>query len=241
MFGIASLSGGGSLSGAPSVAAGGRTSTSTSAPPAVPASLVARPTGPVIDIYAAPGAGRPLAQMPDVWLLNGDPSTPIPQVFLVIGQPSGSWVQVLLAQRPNGTKGWVRRQSVSLLTDRYRIDVSIGSHTMSVHYGTSLLYQGPVATGAPATPTPLGEYYVRVLLRSPDPTSVYGPYAYGLSAHSDALTTFSGGDAEIGLHGNNDASALGHSVTHGCVRMDNAEISALARILPLGTPVNLDP
>ena len=64
-------------------------------------------------------------------------------------------------------------------------------------------------------------------------------FAYGLSAHSDALTTFAGGDAEVGVHGNNDASALGRSVTHGCVRMDNAEITALSALLPLGTPVHI--
>ncbi|HWG72514.1 MAG TPA: L,D-transpeptidase, partial [Acidimicrobiales bacterium] len=77
-------------------------------------------------------------------------------------------------------------------------------------------------------------------LRSTEPASVYGPFAYGLSAHSDALTTFDGGDAEIGIHGNDDAAVLGQSVTHGCVRMDNAEITKLSKILPLGTPVKID-
>jgi lipoprotein-anchoring transpeptidase ErfK/SrfK len=64
-----------------------------------------------------------------------------------------------------------------------------------------------------------------------------GAYAYGLSAHSTALSTFDGSDAEIGVHGNNDPSVLGQSVTQGCVRMDNTEISRLASVLPLGTPV----
>ena len=126
-----------------------------------------------------------------------------------------------------------------MFADPYELDVSVGAHTIQVRDGTSVVYQGPVAVGAPATPTPTGDYYVRVLLRSTDPTSVYGPFAYGLSAHSDALTTFAGGDAEVGVHGNNDASALGRSVTHGCVRMDNAEITALSALLPLGTPVHI--
>ena len=90
-----------------------------------------------------------------------------------------------------------------------------------------------------ATPTPTGRYYLRVLIKAPDPTTVYGPYAYGLSSHSDALETFDGGDAEIGIHGNNDASVLGHDVTHGCVRMDNAAITMLSTKLPLGTPVDV--
>jgi lipoprotein-anchoring transpeptidase ErfK/SrfK len=57
-----------------------------------------------------------------------------------------------------------------------------------------------------------------------------------LSAH-EVLTQFDGGDAEVGIYGNNDASVLGTSVTHGCVRIDNAEITALSKVLPLGTPV----
>ena len=68
---------------------------------------------------------------------------------------------------------------------------------------------------------------------------MYGPYAYGLSSHSDALDTFAGGDAEIGIHGNNDASVLGNDVTHGCIRMDNDAITMLAKQLPLGTPVDI--
>jgi lipoprotein-anchoring transpeptidase ErfK/SrfK len=76
-------------------------------------------------------------------------------------------------------------------------------------------------------------------VKAANPGTVYGPYAYGLSSHSDALSTFDGGDAEIGIHGNNDASVLGRNVTHGCIRMDNAEITKLAAILPLGTPVEI--
>lgn len=206
-----------------------------------PFSLIARPSGDAVDIYPSPGSPRPIIRMPSVWLLNMDPSDPIPQVFLVVGHAPGGWLQILLPQRPNGTRGWVRAAAVGLLKDPWRLDVSVGQHTVRVYDGAALIYQGPVATGAPATPTPLGEYYIRVLLRSSEPLGVYGPYAYGLSAHSEALTTFNGGDAEIGLHGNDDASALGHSVTHGCVRMDNAEITSLAAALPLGTPVHIGP
>ena len=47
------------------------------------------------------------------------------------------------------------------------------------------------------------------------------------------------GDAEIGIHGNDDASVLGTSVSHGCIRMDNAAITMLSKQLPLGTPVDI--
>jgi lipoprotein-anchoring transpeptidase ErfK/SrfK len=39
------------------------------------------------------------------------------------------------------------------------------------------------------------------------------------------------------LHGTNDPRSLGHSVTHGCIRVANGVIIRLARTLPLGTPI----
>ena len=53
------------------------------------------------------------------------------------------------------------------------------------------------------------------------------------------LANFAGGDGVIGIHGTNDASALGHDVSHGCIRMSNEGITKLARTLPLGVPVEI--
>jgi lipoprotein-anchoring transpeptidase ErfK/SrfK len=146
---------------------------------------------------------------------------------------------VLLPVRPNGSTGWVHASDVTLSRNPYRIAVSLGAHTITVTNAHDVVYSGPVAVGAPDTPTPIGNYYLYVLLQAPDPSGPYGPFAYGLSSHSDALETFAGGDAEIGIHGNDDSSALGQSVSHGCIRMDNAAISDLATKLPLGTPVDV--
>ncbi len=170
--------------------------------------------------------------------MNNDPKLPVPQVFLVVGRQPG-WVHVLLPVRPNGTTGWVKADTVTLLPDPYRITVALGAHQLTVYDGDGVLLQDTVAVGAPGTPTPTGTYYLRVLLKAPDPTTVYGPYAYGLSGHSEALDTFEGGDAELGIHGNNDPTVLGQNISHGCIRMSNDKITRLAGILPLGTPVQI--
>ena len=177
--------------------------------------------------------------LPNPWFLNGAAADPIPQAFRVIRKRTDGWVEVELPQRPNGQRGWIPPRQVRLTQTPYRIEVSLAAHHINVFDNAAIVYQGPVATGTAATPTPTGSYYLRVLLKSSNPSSVYGPFAFGLSAHSDALTTFSGSDAEIGLHGNDDLSALGNSVSHGCIRMDNTAITALAKILPLGTPVDI--
>ena len=202
-------------------------------------SLIAKALVPNLVVYSAPGATTPLNSFQNPWPLNNDPSLPVPLVMLVRArQPD--WVQVLLPIRPNGSLAWVKADTVSLEPDPYRITVSLSQHLLTVYNGNATLLTDTIADGAPTTPTPPGTYYIRVLLKAPDPNTVYGPYAYGLSGHSDALTTFDGGDAELGVHGNNDASVLGHDVTHGCIRMSNAKITYLAGILPLGTPVTIE-
>jgi lipoprotein-anchoring transpeptidase ErfK/SrfK len=211
--------------------------TPTALPPGV--SLVAQVTGPQVAVYETPGAPAPIKTLENPWLLNGAADRPVPQVLLVEEQRQDGWVHVLLAERPNGSAGWIRQSDVNIIQNTYHVEVHLGAHEIKVLQGTSEIYKGDVAIGAPSTPTPTGRSYIRVLLETPDPMSVYGPYAYGLSGHSDVLTEFNGGDGEIGLHGNNDASVLGKSVTAGCIRMDNEEISKLAKMLPLGTPVEI--
>ncbi len=209
---------------------------------AVPAyiSYTAQPLGSDVAVHQAPDEASPSESYPNPWQLDENPDHTVPQVFLVTDQ-NEDWAQVLLPVRPNGTTGWVQKSDVRLTPNRFRIDVALGQHQITVYDGDNVMIQEPIAIGTEETPTPTGKYYTRVLLKAPDPNTVYGPYAYGLSGHSEVLTQFNGGDAEVGIHGNNDASVLGKSVSHGCIRMSNESITRLAGILPLGTPVTISP
>ena len=202
-------------------------------------SYTARANVSQLAVYSAPNDATPAQVLPNPWVY--DPSAPdqtIPQVFLVKDQING-WTKVLLPQRPNGSTGWLRDTDITVAPNPYRIVVRLGDHSITVTKATDTVYQGTVAIGKPSTPTPVGEFYLRILVRSPDPNSVYGPYAYGLSSYSETLDTFAGSDAQVGIHGNNDASVLGSDVTSGCVRIDNDTITMLAKQLPLGTPVEV--
>jgi lipoprotein-anchoring transpeptidase ErfK/SrfK len=212
----------------------------TVAPLAPNTVLVAQATVPTISVYDQPNAASPARALPNPWTVDPTrPASKVPQVFLVRTRQANGWIQVLLPVRPNGSTGWVRAADVDLSPVSYRVRVELGAHRITVLNGERTVYEGPIAVGAAATPTPTGRYYVRVLMKAPNPNTVYGPYAYGLSSHSDVLESFNGGDGEIGIHGNNDASVLGRNVTHGCIRMDNDEITELASLLPLGTPVDV--
>jgi lipoprotein-anchoring transpeptidase ErfK/SrfK len=185
-----------------------------------------------VGIYATPGAPAP-----EQALANPQPSG-APLVFLVRQRRAG-WLQVLLPVRPNGSTGWIRAGEVRLARHHYRIVVALKAHQLTVYRGNRVVEREPIAVGKRDTPTPGGLYYTKELLRAPDPTGPYGPYAYGLSGFSNVLRSFAGGDAVIGIHGTNNPGVLGHDVSHGCIRMSNASITRLARLLPLGVPVQI--
>lgn len=219
---------------------GARTSATTSLGTTLPAgySYVAEAAVPSVDVYDAPGGTTPSRTFANPWFMNDDTRYPVKTVFLV-EERKGDWLQVLLPVRPNGSTGWVKASEVRLVPNPYRIVVDLGDHTLQVFNGDKLYLEDTVAVGSKENPTPVGQFFIRVLLKAPDPTTVYGPYAYGLSSHSETLDTFNGGDAEIGIHGNDDASVLGQDVSHGCIRMSNDKITQLASLLPLGTPVDV--
>ena len=95
----------------------------------------------------------------------------------------------------------------------------------------------PVAVGKPTTPSPTGLFYVTDRINTGQPGGAYGPYALGLSGFSNVLFSFSGGDGEVGIHGTNTPSSVGHAVTHGCIRLYNRDITKLYSKIWIGTPV----
>jgi lipoprotein-anchoring transpeptidase ErfK/SrfK len=204
------------------------------APPAaaVPPSVVAQAAGSVVTVYQAPVRAKVL-----VTLANPAPGGQ-PWVFLVKSRRRG-WDEVYLPRRPNGSTGWVKATQVVLALDAYRVDVSLSAHTVTVWKNDVVVDRDRAGVGTARTPTPTGRFYLAELLVQPKPDGEYGPYAFGLSAFSTALSSFGGGPGQIGLHGTNDPAGLGTNVSHGCVRIDNAAITRLAHVLPLGTPVTI--
>jgi len=61
-----------------------------------------------------------------------------------------------------------------------------------------------------------------------------------LTAHSDVLQRFAGGDGQIALHGRGGASLLdplGTARSHGCIRLADSAIGWIATHVPVGTAV----
>lgn len=196
-------------------------------------STVAQATLPSVKVFAKPDdTGAPIHTLANP---NKDGA---PLIFLMEKAQSG-WLFVDLPVRPNGSTGWIKASDVSLSQHDFRIIVELNAHRITVIKGTTPVLAESVAVGRANAPTPGGKFYIKELLQPPNPNGVYGPYAYGLSGFSEAFDTFAGGEAVIGIHGNNDASSLGKDVSSGCIRMSNAGITALAQTLPLGVPVEI--
>lgn len=149
------------------------------------------------------------------------------------------WLQVRLPVRPNGRTGWVpretlgelRRVSTWLKIDRRRTRLTL------IRSGR-VVFRARVGIGRRQWPTPAGEFYVRNKLYGPRLGAMYGPLAFGTSGRSAVLTDWPGGGV-IGIHGTNRPGLIPGRVSHGCVRLRNADIRRLGRLMPVGTPVTI--
>jgi lipoprotein-anchoring transpeptidase ErfK/SrfK len=207
------------------------TTTTTTVPP-VPKTIVAEASQPTVTVYEEPDGAEKTT-------LDNPTDVGAPLVF-VVETDDGSWLRVHLPIRPNGSTGWIQRGDATLSQHPYKVVVSLGAHRIQVYDGFDVILDEPIGVGTANRPTPTGYYYIKELLQPPDPTGPYGAYAFGLSGFSNALSSFAGGDAVIGIHGTNDPSSIGQDVSSGCIRMNNDAIAVLVERLPLGTPVEIN-
>jgi lipoprotein-anchoring transpeptidase ErfK/SrfK len=208
---------------------GGRSSTATG--PRYQ-SVVAKVRGSSIDIYHSKGSSTPYTTLSNPNALGAQ------RVFLV-KKLAKNWARVLLPTRPNGSEGWIKLSKVKLTGHSFRVRINLDKHRLTVWNARKVVLNTPIGVGRAVTPTPTGLYYITELLKQPDPNGTYGPYAFGLSVHSNVLNEFAGGDGQLGLHGTNFPQGIGTNVSHGCIRMSNAAITKLAHTLPAGTPVTI--
>ena len=101
-----------------------------------------------------------------------------------------------------------------------------------------VIFRAPVGIGAPGTPTPAGNFYIRDELTSFPPGTIYGALAFGTSGKSATLTDWPKGGV-IGLHGTNQPQLIPGRISHGCIRLRNHDITRLAKLLPIGTPLTI--
>ncbi len=165
-----------------------------------------------------------------------------PSILPVIATQPG-WLEVRLAQRPNGSTTWVQQSDVTLGDTPYFISISLTTMHLTVYQDGNQILDFPAGIGAPDDPTPPGDYFV--FAKVPPPNAAYGPFVLATSDHSDTIVDWeNSGDAIIGIHGpitSYDDSLIGSTgaaISHGCVRLHDGDLAQLAMIPP-GTPVDI--
>ena len=139
---------------------------------------------------------------------------------------------------PHGSTGWVPRSALGAMHHvRARLVVDRKRFRATLWRGQRVVFRARIGVGQTRWPAPRGEFYVREKLAGfGDP--YYGPVAFGTSARSRILADWPGGGC-IGIHGTNVPNLIPGRISHGCIRLRNADLLRLARLMPLGTPVSI--
>lgn len=189
-------------------------------------------TDTALDVYTNPGDVTPELTL-DATTRFGSPRA------LLVRDTStdGAWLQVIVPVRPNDRTGWIRSSEVSLTSFDQLIRVDTAGRTLDVIENGETVLSVPAAVGAEDARTPTGLFSVVDKLQNPDPTGAYGPFALGLSSHSDTYQEFAGGDGQIGIHGTDEPDSIGRAASHGCIRVSNDVVTELNDRIRLGAPV----
>ncbi len=163
--------------------------------------------------------------------------TSLPVVGLGSFDKVSGWYEVRLAQRPNGSTGWVAADEVVARTLTHAIVIERAAHRLTLFDGGVKVDSYPVCIGTNVNPTPLGVFCALGVI---EPGGAYGPYAIPTSAFSDTLLDWPGGGV-VGIHGTNNPDSVGKSVSHGCVRMYNKDITQVVKSVVPGTPIFILP
>ncbi|MEV4422695.1 L,D-transpeptidase [Patulibacter sp. NPDC049589] len=184
------------------------------------------------------GSGRAVWRIPVQTTWSSQPM--ILLVLESVVRDGRRWLRVRLPTRPAGQDGWIPYDHTVVGQGHFWINVNRARRLVRVYHYGRRVRRFRAVVGAPRTPTPKGLAAIYERNRQPDPRAFLGPWAVALTLTSNVLQEFDGGPGRIGIHGRGGASLkdpLGSARSHGCVRVDNDDISWVARRIPQGTPV----
>ena len=111
-----------------------------------------------------------------------------------------------------------------------------------------VIFYAPVTSGSYHDPLPIGNWKVTEVRRNP--IYNYNPDLFWDANPSNAMVKIAAGPnnpvgvvwmginvPHYGMHGTPDPGEIGHSKSHGCVRMTNWDASSVAGLVADGTPV----
>jgi lipoprotein-anchoring transpeptidase ErfK/SrfK len=188
-----------------------------------------------LSMWNRPGSGPPDFAF-DARSPNGGRAPMLVKGTRTIG--GTAWVRILLPIRPNGASAWAHADDVRLVGRREEIVVDLSARVLRRYDDGKLVDRFRVGIGTPATPTATGTFYVWQRVHFSNAYGPYGIFALGLSGFSPVLSDWPGG-GRMAIHGTANPSDRGQAVSHGCVRVYNADLKRLLDVR-LGTPVVIE-
>ena len=152
----------------------------------------------------------------------------------------GRWGRVELPYTWPRRDGWIRLAGLHEVTTRFSVRVDISAHRVTVSRDDQRLFTFPGATGAAASPTPPGDYFVTDRVPFSAGSSL-GSFAFGISGIQPHLPAGWSGGNQLAIHGTNAPWTIGTSASAGCIRVSEAALARLRPLLRLGTPVVIVP
>ena len=111
-----------------------------------------------------------------------------------------------------------------------------------------VIFYAPVTSGSEHDPLPFGNWVITDVVRNP--TYNYNPDLFWDADQANAKVKIAAGPnnpvgvvwmginvPHYGIHGTPEAGEIGHSASHGCVRMTNWDATRVADLVRDGTPV----
>jgi lipoprotein-anchoring transpeptidase ErfK/SrfK len=185
---------------------------------------------------AGPGHGRVVGILPAGSKYYGTPTV----AWVQHVSPDGRFGELAVPYSATGATGWIPLRGLQRRSTFLQVDVDLSRHRVVVERRGQVLFGTRAAIGSPSSPTPTGRYFVTD--RVPFPSGgALGTYAFGISGIQPNLPAGWSGGNQLAIHGTNDPSSIGRSVSAGCVRVPAGVLRRLIPLLRLGTPVVIHP
>jgi lipoprotein-anchoring transpeptidase ErfK/SrfK len=193
--------------------------------------------------YRAPVAGRVVLRHSRPFFTHSHPGRalrPFPTRMLIRDAIAAGTRTVIVAP--------VRKLDAASINSEAVVVIHRRSNRLYLYNGARLVRVFPVATGQAAWPTPLGHFEVVVKQKNPwwfPPTQdswAAGAQPVPPGPGNPLGTRWMGLSAPgVGIHGTSEPWSIGHSESHGCIRMQIPAAEWLYNRVRIGTPVFIIP
>lgn len=139
----------------------------------------------------------------------------------------------------------VASQRLPIVANSPTLLVDLSDRQVYLYRQSRLQVSYPLAIGQAGWETPTGSFQIQMM--EPDPEWVHPitgevvPAGAGNPLGKRWIGFWTDGQMEIGFHGTDQEDLIGEAVSHGCLRMRNADVVTLYQQVSVGTPVIVQP